>query len=216
MDKREAIDSMIPIVVQAARATLVLAVLTGLIFPLAMTALAQLLFPDKANGSLIRRTDGTVIGSSLIGQQFTKPQYFHPRPSAAGSGYAGEASSGTNLGPTSARLFEGAADDPKTKDDDESFLGVKQLANAYRKENLLPSSFKIPVDAVTRSGSGLDPHISVQNAMIQAKRVAIARKLPLAVIMTNVLQHTERRHLGILGEPRVNVLLLNLALDEQH
>jgi K+-transporting ATPase ATPase C chain len=206
---------MIKLTQQATRATIVLAVLTGIIFPLAITGIAQVLFADKANGSLIRQPDGKIIGSSLIGQQFTRPEYFHARPSAAGSGYAGESSSGTNLGPTSAKLFEGVPDDPKTKDLDETFAGVRQLAEAYRKENGLTPSFHVPVDAVTRSASGLDPDISMENALIQAKRVAAARHLPLNQVVTTIMQQTERRQFGILGEPRINVLLLNLALDKR-
>ncbi len=153
------------------------------------------------------------MGSALIGQQFTRPEYFHPRPSAAGSGYSGESSSGTNLGQTSAKLFEGTADDATTKNVDESFTGIKQLAEAYRKENGLAASFAVPVDAVTRSGSGLDPHISLANAKIQAARVAKARNLPLSDVLKAVKQYTQNRDFGFLGEPRVNVLLLNLGLD---
>jgi K+-transporting ATPase ATPase C chain len=205
---------MLKTILQATRATIVIALLTGIIFPLVVTGLAQVLFPNQANGSLIRNANGQVIGSSLIGQQFSKAQYFHPRPSAAGTGYAGEASAGSNLGPTSAKLFEGLPDDPKTPAD-ESFAGVKQLAQAYRKENGLNDSDKIPVDAVTRSASGLDPHISVANANIQAARVAKARNLPVAVIMNDVEKATEQRQLGFLGEPRVNVLLLNIALENK-
>ncbi len=205
---------MIKLFMQATRATIVIALLTGLVFPLVVTGVAQLLFPNQANGSLLKDSHGQTIGSALIGQQFSKAQYFHPRPSAAGAGYAGEASAGSNLGPTSQKLFEGIADDPKTKPD-ESFAGVKQLAQAYRVENNLSAGEKIPVDAVTRSGSGLDPHISVANAKIQAVRVATARNLPLAVVMSDLEKYTEPRQLGILGEPRVNVLLLNIALDSK-
>jgi potassium-transporting ATPase KdpC subunit len=205
---------MFKTIVQATRATIVIAILTGIVFPLVVTGLAQLLFPHQANGSLLKNANGQVIGSALIGQQFTKAEYFHPRPSAAGSGYAGEASAGSNLGPTSAKLFEGVADDPKTPAD-ESFAGVKQLAQTYRKENDLKDSDKIPVDAVTRSASGLDPHISIANANIQAVRVAKARNLPLAIVISDVEKATEQRQLGFLGEPRVNVLLLNIALENK-
>ena len=205
---------MLKTIIQATRATLVLAILTGIIFPLAITAVAHTVFPSQANGSLVSNPKGVVIGSRLLAQQFSKPIYFHPRPSAAGSGYAGEASSGTNLGPTSQKLFEGQADDPKTKDVDESFLGVKQLADNYRKENNLAPDFLVPVDAVTRSGSGLDPDISPENAAAQAQRVATARKMPLQVVLNAVSQNTESRQLGFLGNPRVNVLSLNLSLDQ--
>ncbi|SRR5579875_330322 len=205
---------MLEQLIPALRATVVLGVLTGLVFPLLMTALCQLLLPYEANGSLVRHKDGHIIGSTLIGQQFASPQYFHGRPSAAGSGYSGEASAGSNLGPTSARLIVGQQDNPTTAGVDESFAGVKQLADAYRKENLLSAQDRVPVDAVTRSGSGLDPHISPENAMLQARRVASARALPLREVAALVEQHTQGRQLGFLGEPRVNVLELNLALDE--
>jgi len=199
----------------AIRATLVLAVLTGLLFPLAITGIAQVAFPAQANGSLIRSGDGKIIGSSLIGQPFSKAEYFHPRPSAAGSGYAGEASSGTNLGPTSSKLIEGVPDDPATKDVDESYPGVKQLVEQYRTVNRLPAGAKVPVDAVTRSASGLDPHISPANAALQAARVAEARAQSPDRVLALVRKHTEGRELGLLGEPRVNVLLLNRALDAE-
>lgn len=196
----------------ALRATVVLAVLTGILFPLAITGLAQVLFKEQADGSLIRR-NGQVVGSRLIGQPFTRPEYFHPRPSAAGSGYAGEASSGTNLGPTSSKLIDGIPDDPATKDTDESYAGVKQLAESYRKQNGLAADAKVPVDAVTRSASGLDPHISVASAELQAPRVARARGVTPDQVLAAVRKHTAGRELGVLGEPRVNVLELNLELD---
>lgn len=207
-------ESLIQIIGQGLRITLVLAVLTGLVFPALVTVVGQSLFPYQVNGSLLRNSAGQVIGSALIGQQFTGAQYFHPRPSAAGTGYTGEASSGTNLGQTSVKLFEGATDDPTTKQIDESFLGIKQLAESYRKENGLPASFAVPVDAVTRSASGLDPDISLINARIQASRVAKARNLSLLEVLKTVDKYTQHRQFGILGEPRVNVLLLNLALDQ--
>ncbi len=207
-------ESIFKIVVQATRATIVLALLTGIVFPMSITGIGQVIFPKQANGSIITNSAGQPIGSSLIAQKFERAKYFHPRPSAAGSGYAGEASGGTNLGPTSQKLFEGQPDDPKTKDVNESFDGVKQLADAYRKENNLQKDFLVPVDAVTRSGSGLDPDISTENAAAQASRVASARKLPLQVIMDSVARCTEGRQLGFLGEPRVNVLMLNLELDK--
>lgn len=195
------------------KATLVLAFITGLVFPFLVTVLAQTLFPEKANGSLVRNASGQIIGSKLIGQSFTRSEYFHPRPSAAGSGYAGEASAGTNLGPTSAKLILGQNDDPNTKNVNEQYDGVKQLAQKYREENFLTRDEKVPVDAVTRSGSGLDPHISQANALMQVRRIARARSMTAEKIAALVRQHTENRDLGILGEPRVNVLLINLALD---
>jgi K+-transporting ATPase ATPase C chain len=192
----------------------VFTVITGLAFPLAVTGLGQLLFHDKAEGSLVKNASGEIVGSSLIGQVFTEPKYFHPRPSAAGDGYDGSASSGSNLGPTSDKYLEGLADDPATPDVDESFTGVKQRAAAYRQENGLAADAQIPVDAVTASGSGLDPHISVANARIQANRVARVRGVPLERVLQLVDDHTDGRDLGILGEAGVNVLELNLALDE--
>ena len=203
---------MTKIVLQAIRATIVIAILTGIAFPLFVTGVAQIALPDQANGSLIRDGKGQVIGSVLIGQQFTKPEYFHPRPSAAGGGYAGEGSAGTNLGRHRQSSSKGLPDDPKTSAD-ESFAGVKQLSASYRKENGLAESDKIPVDSVTRSASGLDPHISLANARIQAVRVAKARNIPVDRVMSEVDKVTEQRQLGFLGEPRVNVLLLNIALD---
>jgi K+-transporting ATPase ATPase C chain len=198
----------------ALRATVVLAVLTGIIFPLLVTGIAQVLFPRQANGSLITDPTGKTVGSSLLAQRFVRPEYFHPRPSAAGSGYAGEASSGTNLGPTSAKLILGQKDDPSTIDVDESFAGVKQLVESYRTENSLASDFAVPVDAVTRSGSGLDPDISVPNALLQVPRIAKARKFPESVVKDLLKNQTQERQFGFLGEPRVNVLTLNLKLDQ--
>jgi potassium-transporting ATPase KdpC subunit len=181
---------------------LVFTVLTGLLFPAAVTAMARVFFPRQAGGSLVER-DGKVIGSELIGQTFTSPRYFHLRPSAAGSGYDGASSGGTNLGPTSDKLINGA----------KGFDGVKQLAAAYRTENGLPANAVLPADAVTRSASGLDPHISPANAALQAPRVARARGLSVSAVQRIVAENTQGRTLGVLGEPRVNVLRLNLALD---
>ncbi len=192
---------------------LVLTVLTGLIFPLFITAIAHIAFPHQAKGSLVTQ-NGKVVGSELIGQNFTAPGYFHPRPSAAGSGYDGANSSGTNLGPTSSKLIKGIEDDPATKDTDESYSGIPQLAAAYRKENNLTSSTRLPADAVTRSASGLDPHISPANATLQAARVAKARGMGVDAVKQLVAQSTEGRQFGILGEPRVNVFRLNRALDK--
>jgi K+-transporting ATPase ATPase C chain len=206
---------MLKQLVPALRATVVLALLTGLLFPLAVTALAQFMFPFQANGSLLRNEAGQVCGSKLIGQLFSKPEYFHPRPSAAGAGYAGEASSGTNLGPTSKKLILGLPDDASTKDVDESYSGIKQLAETYRQENQLKADEKPPVDAVTRSGSGLDPDISYANALLQSRRVAQARNLPVEAVIKLVDEQRENRQFGILGEQRVNVLMLNLSLDSK-
>ena len=176
--------------------TLVLTVVTGLIYPLAITGISQVLFPNQATGSFIT-SNGRVIGSSLIGQNFAKPEYFHPRPSAAGDkGYDGMASGGSNLAPTNPAL-------------------EKRLAGsavAFRKEN--PGyTGSIPSDAITTSASGLDPHISPVFALAQCERVAKARNVPAGQIRNVVQSRIEPRQLGFLGEPRVNVLLLNLALD---
>lgn len=180
----------------AVLAVAILGIVTGGIYPLASWGLAQGLFPGRANGSLVAR-DGRVVGSSLIGQSFQSPAYFHPRPSAAGDGYDAERSGGSNLGPLSKALVE----------------TVRARAAAYRIENGLAADADVPVDAVTASGSGLDPHITPANARIQARRVARARGLSEAEVLRRVEAHIEGRTLGILGEPRVNVLLLNLSLD---
>jgi potassium-transporting ATPase KdpC subunit len=182
----------------ALRMTVLLTILTGLIYPGAVTGLCQVLFKSKANGSLILH-DRQVIGSALIGQNFTRPEYFHPRPSAAGNdGYDPTASQGSNLGPTNEKLYK----------------RMETSAAQFRKENpdyLAP----IPADALTASGSGLDPHISVANATIQATRVAKARSVGVAEIRKLISSATEGRALGFLGEPRVNVLALNLELDRK-
>jgi K+-transporting ATPase ATPase C chain len=182
--------------------TVALTVLTGVIYPFAMTGLAQVFFHDQANGSLITNARGQVIGSRLIGQLFTTPQYFHGRPSAAVSatspnGYAADASAGTQLGPTNTRLL----------------TTTVALAAQIRKEDGLPPNYPLPADAVSSSASGLDPDISPSYAALQIPRVAKARRLSEAAVRALVQQHTVGRTLGILGEPRVNVLELNLALD---
>lgn len=192
----------------------VFTVITGIAYPLVVTGIAQGLFNDKADGSLVKNADGQVVGSGLIGQSFTEPEYFHPRPSAAGDGYDASASSGSNLGPTNPKFLVGEKDDPDTADVDETFDGVEQRADAYRRENGLDADAKVPVDAVTASASGLDPHISVANARLQAPRVADARGLDVNTVLELVDDHTSGRDLGFLGETRVNVLELNVALDE--
>jgi K+-transporting ATPase ATPase C chain len=183
--------------------TLVFVVLTGLLFPAAIWGVSQAAFPHQANGSMIVN-DGKVVGSELIGQSFASPKYFQPRPSAAGAGYDGANSSGTNLGPTNPKLLEGA----------DGFDGVKQLAAAYRKLNEVPDDVRIPADAVSRSASGLDPHISPRNAELQAVRVAKERGVPLARIQKLVSECTEGPLIGVFGESRVHVLRLNLKLSE--
>jgi K+-transporting ATPase ATPase C chain len=177
-------------------ATLLLAVLCCGIYPAVVWAVGQGLFSHKANGSLVK-VDGKVAGSSLLAQGFTAPKYFHPRPSAAGQGYDAANSSGTNLGPTSKKLIE----------------DVKQRVADYRTENSLPPDTPVPADAVTSSASGLDPHISVRNALLQAARVAKARGIGEKDLLAKVGANTEGRTLGLLGDPRVNVLTLNLSLD---
>ena len=174
--------------------TVVLTVLLGIVYPLVVTGLAQVLFKDKANGSLIEK-DGKVIGSRLIGQPFSGPGYFHSRPSAAGTGYDATASGGTNLGPTSQKLFE---------------TNVKPAADALKEEN--PNA-PIPVDLVTASCSGLDPHITPAAAEFQVPRIARERGMKDDEVRRLVREHSEGRQFGLLGEPRVNVLELNLALD---
>jgi potassium-transporting ATPase KdpC subunit len=199
--------------VTALRATLVTLVLTGLVYPLVVTGGAQLLFPHRANGSIVVDDKGREVGSELIGQGFTAPEYVWSRPSA--SGYDAANSGGTNLGPTSKKLRDGAVDDPATKDVDESFTGVTQLAHDYRETNGLGSSDMVPVDAVTRSASGIDPDVSPDNAMFQAARIAKARGVELARVQAVIEANSEGRELGFLGEPRVNVLAVNLALDRK-
>lgn len=194
--------------------TVVMTIFAGLIFPVLVWGLGQLLFSDTANGSLIQNGE-KIVGSRIIGQAFSSPKYFHGRPSAAGAGYDPLSSGGTNLGPTSKKLISGIDDDPATPDADESYPGVEDLARVYRETNGLAADALVPVDAVTRSGSGLDPHISIRNAQIQSVRVAKVRGLREQEVFDLIERLREPRFLGIFGEPRVNVLMLNLALDEK-
>jgi K+-transporting ATPase ATPase C chain len=232
------------------RFTLAFTILTGLIYPVVMTGISQVIFPKQANGSLVT-VNGKVVGSSLIGQNFSKDEYFHPRPSAAGSGYDATASSGTNLGPTSAKLLRGTTKMDDKKNEVVDFDGINLRTVHYCLDNDIPyessvplDQFKtdkgelddvklikafnddksplvfkaktpIPADALTASGSGLDPHISAANADVQAARVAKARNAPVDQVKQLIAQSTEKADLGFLGEPRVNVLMLNIALDQR-
>jgi potassium-transporting ATPase KdpC subunit len=193
--------------------TLFFVAVTGFAFPSVVWGIGRVAFPNQASGSLLLDRQGKVVGSLLIGQRFTKPEYFHPRPSAAGAGYDAANSGATNLGPTSDKLVNGIKDDPATQDVDETYLGFRDLAKIYREENGLAADALIPADAATRSASGLDPHISPANAELQIARVARARALGVHRIRQAVFEHTNGRWLGLVGEPRVNVLQLNLALD---
>jgi K+-transporting ATPase ATPase C chain len=177
--------------------TLLLCVLTGLVYPGVVTALAQLLFPHQANGSLITTANGQVLGSELIGQSFARAEYFHPRPSAAGAGYDDTLSGGTNKGPTDLKLAD--------------TLIAPAVDSAVQLDGAVKG--RVPSDLVTSSGSGLDPHISPASALLQVARVARARHVDSAAVRALVERHIEGRQFGFFGEPRVNVLLLNLALD---
>lgn len=185
-------------IVPAFRIVLIFTVLTGMVYPGVVTGLCQLVFNRQANGSLVS-ANGQVVGSSLLGQNFTRPEYFHPRPSAAGSdGYDATSSGGSNYGPTNQKLTD----------------RIKSDIAKFRKENP-QSSAELPADAVTTSASGLDPHISPAFAAAQVARVAQARGVDAGQAQQLVVQHTEGRELGVLGEPRVNVLTLNLDLDQK-
>jgi potassium-transporting ATPase KdpC subunit len=179
-------------------ATLVLAIVCCGAYPLVVFGISQALFHDKANGSLILDKDGTVQGSKLLAQGFSAEKYFHPRPSAAGAGYDAANSGGSNLGPTSKKLED----------------AIKERVAAYRKENGLSENDSVPADAVTTSGSGLDPHISLRNAELQTPRVAKARSLSEDNVRNLIQRYIDERDLGLFGEPGVNVLELNLALDQ--
>jgi K+-transporting ATPase ATPase C chain len=185
--------------------TVALIVLLGVVYPVAVFGVSQVFFKDNANGSFVKNTDGQVVGSSLIGQSFVDasgnpdPKYFQPRPSAAGAGYDALASGGTNLGPSNPKLLD----------------AVSSRVAAYRSFNGLAADAQVPVDAVTASGSGLDPDISIANAKLQAARVADARGLSVDTVNSLISKHTEGRAWGFLGEKVVNVLELNLDLDQQ-
>jgi potassium-transporting ATPase KdpC subunit len=178
-------------------ALLLMTVILGIVYPLFICGVGHALFPIRAGGSLIKDASGHVIGSKIIGQSFTRPIYFHPRPSMAGGGYDAMASNGSNLGPTSKKLME----------------MLQERIAAYRAENNLPPDLPLPVDAVTASGSGLDPHISPENADLQSTRVATARNMPLSQVKECIRKATAGRWLGIFGEIHVNVLELNMLLD---
>jgi K+-transporting ATPase ATPase C chain len=182
---------------QAVFATLALAVVCCGLYPLLVFGIGQVLFPAKANGSLIVDAGGVVRGSRLIGQPFTADKYFHPRPSSAGNGYDPTSSGGSNLGPTSQKLRD----------------AIAQNVTDYRTQNGLATNAPVPTDAVTGSASGLDPHISLQNAALQAERVTKARGVSIEKVRELIQQNTDPADLGILGDPGVNVLRLNLALD---
>jgi K+-transporting ATPase ATPase C chain len=232
------------------RIKLFMTVVLGVVYPLAMTGISQLIFPKQANGSLIT-VGGKVIGSEIIGQNFSKPEYFHPRPSAAGSGYDASASSGSNLGPTSAKLIHGTTKMDDKKNEVVDYDGINLRMVHYCVDNEIPYESSMPLerfkgadgnlddvklirafnddkapliftpkapiaaDAVTASSSGLDPHISPANAQAQASRVAQARGISVDQANQIVARFTEGPDLGLLGEPRVNVLKLNLAMDQQ-
>ena len=174
-----------------------LAVLLCCIYPALIWIVAQSVFPEQANGSMVK-SGGRIVGSALIAQSFVNPAYFHPRPSSAGDGYDAANSGGSNLGPTSRKLIE----------------TVDARINDYRSENKLDAKTPVPADAVTASASGLDPHISLQNALLQTRRVAAFRGISEDILRQMIAAHTEGRDLGMLGEKRVNVLLLNLDLDK--
>jgi len=232
------------------RLTLAFTLLTGLVYPTIMTGIAQLVFPKQANGSL-ETMNGKIVASSLIGQSFSKPEYFHPRPSSAGSGYDATASGGSNLGPTSSKLLRGTTkmDDKNNEVVDFDGIGVRivhycidndipyessvplerfknqqgelddvKLIKAFNDDKaplVFRPKMSIPADAVTASASGLDPHISPANANMQAARVVKARNISADELRRLIAQATERPTLGFLGEPRVNVVMLNLAMDRR-
>lgn len=194
--------------------TILLLLITTVAYPLAVTGIAQVAFNRQANGSFVE-VNGEPVGSSLVGQIFTGEQYFQGRPSAAGAGYDAANSSGSNLGPTSSKFIEGIEDDPATADVDESFAGIAQRVDAFRDLNGVDGSTDLPSDSVTASGSGLDPHISPATARLQVARVAAARGASESEIRDLLDDHTESAFLGFIGQDRVNVLKLNIALDKE-
>jgi potassium-transporting ATPase KdpC subunit len=211
-------------VIAALRALLVFTVLLGLAYPLAITGISQLAFDDKADGSLVTNADGEVVGSKLLGQTFTGEEYFHGRPSAAGGGASGSEidvldAEGNPTGETvlaSARDLSTAASGPSNlgPTNEELLDAVQERIDGYRQENGLEGDTPVPVDAVTASGSGVDPSISISNARLQAARVSDARGMDVDDVLALVDDHTSSRSLGFLGEKGVNVLELNMALDE--
>lgn len=208
---------MLKSTITSIRITIVLLLIVCGAYPLLIWGAGQVAFKHQANGSLITDGKGQVIGSELLAQGFTKAQYFQPRQSAAGNGYDPTESSGSNLGPTSDKLINGIPQKlPNGKPNPAGFDGVKELTAEYRTENNLPANVPVPVDAVTRSGSGLDPDISVANADLQAPRVAAARGVSVDEIEGAIKANTQERFLGVLGEPAVNVLMLNVDLDKRY
>ncbi|MDB5326895.1 MAG: potassium-transporting ATPase subunit [Phycisphaerales bacterium] len=208
----------------AVASTIILLLICCGLYPLLVWGIAQAAFPVQANGSLVTKAGAATsnvdeaVGSRWLGQTFTAPKYFHPRPSAAGAGYDASASSGTNLGPLSDKLLSGIhgsknADGSANPSAD--YDGVKDLATAYRTENGMAADATVPADAVTRSASGLDPHISPVNAAAQVARIAKARRLSASEVQALIDTSTDGPSLGFLGEPGVNVLMLNLALDQK-
>ena len=189
---------MLKTLYKSTMATLILAIILCGIYPMLVTGIGQILFSDHANGGIIQK-NGKIVGAKLIGQVFSKPEYFHGRPSAAGTGYDAANSSGSNLGPTNQKLFD----------------GVKANVENVLKDNPNLKKGEVPVDLVTASASGLDPHISPEAALVQADRVAQARKVGVDQVKALIQQHVEGPQLGILGESVVNVLMLNLELDQK-
>lgn len=184
----------------AALSILLLTLILGIAYPLLICGAGYLFFPHHASGGLIKNQENRVIGAKFIGQTFSEPYYFHSRPSDAGElGYDAMASGASNLGPTSKELYQ----------------KIQERIDRYRNDNNVPSTQKLPADAVTASGSGLDPHISQENANLQAARIAAARNISEDQILDIVQKMTSHRMLGIFGEPRVNVLMLNIWLDQQ-
>ncbi|OAI39286.1 hypothetical protein AYO38_07980 [bacterium SCGC AG-212-C10] len=194
--------------------TVALLFITTVAYPLAVTGIGQAAFNRQANGSIVK-VNGVAVGSSLLGQSFASDAYFQGRPSAAGAGYDAASSGGSNLGPTSDKLINGVVDDLETADVDESFAGIAQRVEAFRASNGVADDIALPADSVTASASGLDPHVSPATARLQVARVAAARGVEEAAVRALVDDYTESAVLGFIGQPRVNVLRLNIALDRQ-